>query len=325
MVLHQPKLIITINYGTEPLEIRLIRCAHRHNIRTLSIIPSWDNLTSKGIIGVKPKFLSVWNTIMKDEALKLYNFHESNVFVNGALQFDVYFKKFSEHKYLNILKNIGLDINKPFIVIGTITPLYFPHNFEVVKILNEAVNTGKLPKNLQIVVRLHPQVIRDSVYGENLSQYHSYASLNKRIKLSIPKILSWGGISPPDSEDSLVLKALLKYCNVCIIPASTLAIDACLLNAPVIGIGFDGLQEKLYKNSIRRMYNFTHYSKLISLGGITIAENTSSLIVEIKKYLKDKSRHSEQRSKIAKTYYEKADGLSWKRIASTINQLSKDV
>ena len=71
-------------------------------------------------------------------------------------------------------------------------------------------------------------------------------------------------------------------------PASTLAIDACALGAPVIGVGFDGHQTKPYNQSVRRTFDFTHYRRIVELGGLRIAESKEMLIAEINAYLHDR-------------------------------------
>ena len=54
-----PKVLVTANCGTETFEVRRLRCAHRHAVPSLAIIPSRDNLSSRGVIGEKPKHLAV--------------------------------------------------------------------------------------------------------------------------------------------------------------------------------------------------------------------------------------------------------------------------
>jgi hypothetical protein len=321
----RPKVVITANYGTEALEVRLLRAARRHGVPSLAVIPSWDNLSSKGVIGENPRHLSVWNAIMRHEAMTLYDFTDDAVHVCGGLQFDLYARPRPPLERDEILRRIGVDPQKPFLMVGTITPRYFPYNIAVIDIINEAVMNGQLPRDLQIVVRLHPQVVNDQHFGDNLDQYRERAAKFDRIKLSVPKVMRWGGITPPTPEDSFELMSILQLAAVAVIPASTLAIDACALGAPVIGVGFDGHESKPYLQSVRRMFDFTHYHRIVELGGLRIAESKEMLIAEINAYLKDRSRDADGRARIVASHLGALDGNSWQRILAIVQRLAAPI
>jgi hypothetical protein len=318
----RPRIVITANYGTEPFEVRFLRSAHRHGVPSLAVIPSWDNLSSKGVIGENPRHLSVWNNIMLDEAISLYGFRASAIHVCGGLQFDRYAIGVSEAERDRVLERIGIDPRRPFVVIGTITPRYFPNNIDIVDILSDAVADGRLPAELQIVVRLHPQAIDGSYFSDNLDAYRERAAADPRIKLSIPRVMRWGGITPPTPEDTTELMTLLQRAVACIIPGSTLAIDACALGTPVIGIGFDGHESKPYRYSVRRMLDFTHYRRITVLGGMRIAESKEMLIAETRAYMDDRSRDAEGRERIVSSHLGRVDGLAWQRILGIVEQLT---
>ena len=314
-------LLITANYGTESFEVRLLRAARRHGVPSLALIPSWDNLSSKGVIGENPRHLAVWNAIMREEAISLYGFKAGAIHVCGGLQFDLYARSRPPQETHAILERLRIDSRSPFVVIGTITPRYFANNVDIVDIVNDAVVAGRLPADLQIVVRLHPQVVDDPHFGDNLDQYRERAARHSRIKLSIPRVLSWGTLRPPTPEDGAELMTLLQLAAVAVMPASTLAIDACALGAPVIGIGFDGYETKPYAQSVRRTFDFTHYRRLVAHGGLRIAESKDTLIEEIAAYLRNRTRDQPGRESIVASHLGQVDGLSWQRVLGVVNQI----
>lgn len=318
----RPSVVITANYGTEPFEVRLLRAAHRRRIPSLAIVPSWDNLSSKGVIGENPRHLAVWNRIMLDEAVSLYGFRNSDVHIVGGLQFDLYAAERSAQERDEVLQRLQIDPRHPFVVIGTITPRYFANNIDIVDIVNEAVIDGRLPADLQIVVRLHPQVVDDRHFGDDLGPYRQRAAEHSRIKLSIPRVLRWGRMTPPTPQDGVELRTLLEMAAVSVMPASTLAIDACALGSPVIGVGFDGHQTKPYHQSVRRTFDFTHYRRIVVEGGLRIAESKEQLISEIAAYLADRSRDQEGRAKIVASHLVQVDGGAWQRVLDIVDRLS---
>ena len=319
----KPEVIITANYGTESFEVRLLRAAHRHGVPTVAIIPSWDNLSSKGVIGENPRHLAVWNSIMREEAISLYGFKEGAIHICGGLQFDLYASQRPASERDLILQRLGIDLRHPFVVIGTITPRYFANNVDMVDIVNRAVMDGRLPSNLQIVVRLHPQVVAHAHFGDDLEQYRERAAAHGRIKLSIPRILRWGSITPPSPEDGAELMTLLQHAAAAIMPASTLAIDACALGTPVIGIGFDGYESRPYQQSVRRMFDFTHYRRIVAQGGLRIAGSQDMLVSELSAYLHDRARDSEGRARIVASQLGTADGRAWSRVLSVVEKVTE--
>jgi hypothetical protein len=317
----QPNLVLTANYGTDGFEVRLLRAAKRFQLPSLAIIPSWDNLSSKGIIGENPQALIVWNEIMRNEAIRLHGFRSDQVHICGGLQFDHYAGAPSATRRSEVLQDLKIDADKPWIVVGTITPKYFAKNIEVVELLNEAVTDGRLAKELQIVVRLHPQVVDDPVFGDNLGEYLKLAALSPNIKLSIPRVLRWGSIVPPSPEDTFELMILLQGASAAIMPASTLAIDACALGCPVVGIGFDGREQLPYEQSVRRTFDFTHYQRLVEQGGLRISESPEQMVAEVKAYMQDRARDAEGRDRIVQSHLTSLDGQAWSRVLLVAQEL----
>ena len=318
----KPAIVITANYGTEGLEIRLLRAAHANGIPTFSIVPSWDNLSSKGVIGEKPRKLAVWNKIMAQEASALYGFHPEDVRAVGGLQFDRYAQEISSEASREVLKSLGLNLTDPYIVIGTITPNYFPHNLEIIDMLIMAILEGRLPADLQILVRLHPQVVGDPVYGDDLEAYRARAAKYSFLKLSIPIVYDWGVIRPPAADDVNQLAVILSNAAAAIMPASTLALDSCVLGCPIIGIGFDGFETKPYEKSVRRTFDFTHYRRIVLEGGIRIAESHSQLLEEILSYLNNRERDRPGREKTISSHLYYRDGKAWQRILEMIYEIT---
>lgn len=318
---NKPAMLLCANYGTEAFEVRLLRAAHRQRVPSFSIIPSWDNLSSKGVIGENPSHLVVWNDIMKNEAISLYGFAPNTVHVCGGLQFDIYSDGPTDAERSAVFRRLDINAACPFVVVGTITPRYFAKNVEIVEILDKAVACGRLPRDLQIVVRLHPQVVDDPVFGDNLDQYHDLVASSPRVRLSIPRVLRWGRITPPAPDDGIELMCLLEGAAASIMPASTLAIDACALGSPVIGIGFDGWEALPYDQSVRRTFDFTHYKRLVALGGLRIAESADQMVAEIQAYLRDRTCDLEGRQRVVETHLGNLDGQAWLRVLNVAQKL----
>ena len=83
---------------------------------------------------------------------------------------------------------------------------------------------------------------------------------------------------------------------MCINASSTLCLDACMLDRPVINIGFDGWQDLPYEKSARRGLDYIHMRKLLSLGGVRLARSFTELQNHINAYLNDPGLDHEGRN-----------------------------
>lgn len=311
-------VVITANYGTEPVESRLIRAAARAGVPTVALVPSWDNLSSKGVIGAMPDHLVVWNETMRQEALSLYDFRQDQIHICGALQFD---------HHLQAAKAPPAPIpypvpeGAPLLVYATITPKYFRYNIEVVEQLLAQVANGGLPRDTHIVVRLHPQVLYDPVFGDDLDGYRRLEADNPHVHLSVPDVSTWGPVKAPTFADFNELISLLRRADAILAPASTVAIDAAAVDTPMIGLGFDGAHTLPYERSVRRTFDFTHYVSLMRHGAVELADTPAAVSELFAAYRSDPARKSAARRAVVEHILTFPDGHAARRAMSAIDRL----
>ena len=65
----------------------------------------------------------------------------------------------------------------------------------------------------------------------------------------------------------------LCHADVVVNVASTISIEACIFDTPVVNINFDGPAESPYVTSARRYYSFTHYVNITSRGAVRVAQS----------------------------------------------------
>jgi hypothetical protein len=69
----------------------LVKAARELDLRTLMLVWSWDNLSSKAALHEHPDHLLVWNEIQVDEAERLHGLPRERVHALGAPSFDDFF------------------------------------------------------------------------------------------------------------------------------------------------------------------------------------------------------------------------------------------
>jgi len=78
-------------------------------------VHSWDNLTSKEAIQVRPDRLFVWNRTQLKEAVSLHNMPASRVAVTGGMRFAKFFGAAPDSSREEFCESVGLDPAKPLI------------------------------------------------------------------------------------------------------------------------------------------------------------------------------------------------------------------
>ena len=73
-------------------EIEYIQAARALEIRTVAIVLSWDNLTTKGTFHIIPDAVFVWNEALAEEATRLHDVPQDKTYVTGAPVFDFWFE-----------------------------------------------------------------------------------------------------------------------------------------------------------------------------------------------------------------------------------------
>lgn len=313
-----PALLVTGTPGTEHLDALLLRAARRLRIPTLCVVLSWDNLTSKGHMAVRPDRLVVWNERMRQEAVDLHDYRPDQVDVAGVAHFDVYARPEQQLSRAAVCQRLGLDPARKILVFGTVSPFLFRYNLEVAELLARAVASGRISQPSQLVVRLHPQSI-SGIYADDLEAYRAlqgrYPAL---VALDLPQVINSGLQWALPDDEMIWLASLLRWADVSLTVGSTLAIDAALCDTPVIGVAFDGLQSLPYPRSIRRAYDYTHYKPLVETGGLRLAETEEQMIELVNRYLADPALDQEGRAAIVREQAWKMDGHSGERVAGLI-------
>jgi hypothetical protein len=93
------------------------KAARSLGIPTVLTVPSWDNLTNKGLIQICPERVIVWNAIQEREAAEMHGVPGDRVCKTGAQLFDQWFEMTPSVNKVRFCARVGgLDPSKPIIL-----------------------------------------------------------------------------------------------------------------------------------------------------------------------------------------------------------------
>ncbi len=327
---YQPALVITATPGFDSWEAEIILSAKKLKIPTVAINASWDNPTTNAKHIRKTDYLIAWNDIIKKEVLEIHRYLPDKIFVSGTPRFDPYFDR-SDSKNSNtselsenkdglelfewnsdisnhipsreeFLKSKGLNPAYKTIFHTTVTKAY-PFQKKYIRDLIR-LREDKIIPYVNLFIRIHPLDVYDH-YKEFLNT--SDLCIDPAGKYTDGKVeMNYG--------DLLNLKYSLKYTDLNINYASTISIEACIFDKPIINIG--------YIDRFALAYQFNHYRPIYESGAVRLAKTDEDLPKLINLYLDNPKLDGEARRRIVASHVRYTDGLSYKRSVDFLAQIT---
>ena len=306
--------VIFVTYPFSFYTYPVVRRGKKMNIPMIAYVPSWDNLTSKWEVPVKFDQLIVWNKIMQNEAIEFLNYKSSQVKICGVPQFDLHHDSSLIRDRKKFIQSFGGNPDKNIIVYATGTKQLSDIEPNIVEIIQTAIEENKLHKPCQLLLRVHPR--RSTSDFQNVIE-------KPDVFLQIPgkssnEFIESGYHWKSDIEDYGILSNTLFHSDVMINVASTITIESCIFDTPVINIAFDTDQDINSFKSVKRHFQYSHYMHLLNSNGVKIARSSDELLNNINDYLDDPGLDSDGRARIVESQCYKIDGQSSERLLKYI-------
>jgi hypothetical protein len=282
---------------------------------------SWDNITSKGTPLMMPASFISWGPIMTEEMMTLYHFPRERIYECGVPHFDVYAQ--TEHFILRevVLQRLGLPPTQPYLFYGMVAPYSAPRELDVITWLVEKIRARAFATPCSLVIRPHPQTIR-GIYAHDREELARLQALTgPYVALDMPPVLSEQLAWDLPKSDMYTLASLLAGSAMCLSVGSTLCLEACIVDCPVISVGFDGAEELPYDLSARRGLDFIHIKKMLALGGVRVARSFADLEAHINTYLREPHLDRDKRAYTAAQECGPCDGRAAERVAAALASL----
>lgn len=306
---YKPQAIYTPNMISHE-DMRIIKGARRYKVMVIGMMKSWDNITSKAFVAMRPDWFIAQNEIIKKEMVKYLDFPENKIYVTGWPQFDIYTNKNIYQGREVFCKKLGLDVNKKIILYCGAGLMIAPYDIEVLNMLIRSIEQKKIRYDVQILFRLHPKY---SSAEESLDK-NTLVIVDRPGGNNLGKLSYWEF----EEDDILHLANSLYHSDVVICTASTMNIESAIFDKPVVNPAFDGDHKLPPSLSVSRRYKYDHQLNINNTNGIKIAYSDEEFIQYLNDYLDDPKIDSDGRCKIVEEQCSKLDGLAGQRIAEFI-------
>lgn len=311
---YSPALVFATD-AFHPVDNRLLHEAALRAIKIISMVRSWDNLTTKGPLRVVPDMLVVSNTIMKEQAVREHHMSPDRVVPVGIPFHDRYIGG-PKHSREEFMRSISADPRKKIVLYAAMGDRFFRCNTfdrDLIEMLSEM-----LPDTHQLLVRYPPA---DSVTLEGLQTKKNVLFERAGVQFSQKSNVFNKNELGPEDDDHLI--DTLYYSDVVVSITTTLLLDAVLCDRPTVVVDFDVQNRAWKKGSASRVLEYIHMQAFLKSGGVAIAKTPDELCSALFEYIKNPARDHEGRMRVRAEQAYIYDGHASERLFAVVHKMFK--
>lgn len=311
----RPSFVFNASHVHSNVAMQAVHAARRLEIPTGAFIFSWDNLTSQGRIMPTYDSFLVWNESIRRDLLDIYpSIQPEQVSVTGTPQFDFHFRPEFYWSRQEFCARTGADPTRPIVLYSTGMANHMPGEPSIVAGIARMLRQFPTQNRPQLMVRVYPKDLS--------GRFLHMREVNPDVLFpDIPWDKAW---LTPKPEDAYLLTNMLRHAAVGINVASTVTLELCMFDKPVINIGYNppGLSDSDLE--YRRYYEFDHYRPVVESGAVRVAWTEDQLRDLLARALNNPGEDSENRRKlIGRMFGNSLDGRAASRVARQLVALAQ--
>jgi hypothetical protein len=257
--------------------------AKKLGIPVFSFIPSWDNITTKSRFVFKSDFYAVWSEEQKKQLNNYYPYTKnSQVFVVGAPQYDVFINNSYDTSQLEFFKKNNLVLDLPVILYALGSPNFIKSEFETCRqFLEASLKSGSI-EDFQVLIRPHPNKDSNNFIKD-------LVAIHKNIHVQTTTISGIEVEQRSQTEMDIVdWIETFKFSDVLVNLSSTCIFDAAYFQKPIININFDHSEKGSYDSFIKEINaTWLHLRPVFETGALYNVNSIPELSETVKVALKN--------------------------------------
>lgn len=305
--------ILVLGIGTHGAEHELILTwwARHNGVSTVHMIANYDHLTIKGFRGVPVERLLVWGPVMRSDAIELHAIPEEKIRIIGSVRYDgLGRQKFADRE--TFLRTCGLDPDKRTILFAGAL-----HEFQYYEMLEIFEELRQEDDTIQLILRIYPDKIFMALpYVKPLIHYASTVP-GVYVSVADPNYRAGRKDKPvPEIEENELMHAL-KYTDVVVNLYSTIALEACYFDKPVVYILYYPIWADAWvRPPVYFDWGLALHNRRMAASGIArMASNRKELIAGIYDALDHPEAASVQRKRVVELELGSMDWKACERLA----------
>jgi hypothetical protein len=273
----KPNLVLNLHQRA-PLASPIISAAKELDIKTATVIFSWDNVPKARLINRYDVYFA-WSKIMKDQLSLLYpEIDKNKIKVTGSPQFEFYFEgkyKLTKEVFFN---KYNLDIKKKTICFSGDDEMTSPFDHIYFRDLCESVAKFSEKDRPQIIFRRCP-VDFSNRYDDTLEKYSSFVvQIKPDWNIDKNSNNSFSLIYPAYNDIGILVNTCL-HSDLVINLGSTMAHDFAVYNKPCLYLNYNPVKENNW--NVDDIYKFEHFKSMDGLNAVGWVNNKKDFFEKI--------------------------------------------
>lgn len=309
----RPSLVFNGSHVHSLPAIHVMHAARQLRIPTAAFIFSWDNLTSQGRILPRYDYYLVWSEAIRQQLLGIYDaVRPEQVLVTGTPQFDFHLRPELYWSRQEFCRRVGANPDRPIVLYSTGTANHMP---------GEPLIVERVADLLATMTDLGPPQLLVRVYAKDLTG--RFEDLKRRRPDILMPRVDWNPRwFTPEPSDGPMFTNTLRHCALGINVASTISLELCLFDKPVVNVGYNAPGFSPFPDFIR-YYDFDHYKPVAQSGAVDLVTAEADLEKAVRDALTNPEGRSAARRGLVERFFEgRWDGRSGSRVAECLAELA---
>jgi hypothetical protein len=310
----QPTLVFNASHVHSAIAVQAVQAAQWLGIPTATFLFSWDNLTSQGRVVPPYDHYFVWNERIADDLLRIYGriIRPEQVYVTGTPQFDAHFRPEFRMSRAEYCARVGADPARPIVLYSTGMPNPMFGEPRIVEGIAAMVRSMPAPRP-QLLVRIYPK--------DQTGRFDEIKRRNPDVLFPpVPWEASW---LTPMPDDTPLLTNTLRHAAVGINAASTVSLELCMFDKPVLNVGYNPPGMDIRPWDYARFYKFDHYRPVVDSRAVSVAWSEPEMATLLANALAEPAQQSRERRALISTMFGTSlDGKCGERVADQLIQLA---
>ncbi len=308
---YKPDLVLVGDLFGEA-DVLFLRNAKKHGIRTAGMVRSWDNTTTKGILRNIPDRIIANSVTIQRELRVFHRVSEARVSVVGLPQFDSWISGPTLSRDV-FFSQMGINPSKRLILFAPAGDVLSDTDWQVCQLLKDAIAHARLPDDIVILVRNHPQHPAD--FTRFIPDEH-FIMENPGTR-TLQGNYKGATLNPSENDH---LRNSIFYSEIVMYVATSIGLDATVYDKPQIIVSFDGWETRPYVRSVNRYNREDCLGRMVDSGGTKVVESFGELVRALNVYLQDPSLDHSGRIQAMRDHMHALDGKASERIADAIRK-----
>lgn len=298
----------------------LLWAAERRHLPLLTSILSFDNLTTRPPLPTTFDRYIVWNRYNRDEVLRTHpTVGADAVAVTGPAQFDFYADPSWVEPAETWRARVGLAPGERSILYGAGPLSVAPHEDQYVDDLVAALEDGRLPADVRVVLRRHPT--------DPPGRWERFAS-SPVVRSDDPGPVGTTDLRPGQADmgrhQVVDLCSALAHTEVHVNVSSTMTLDGACFDKPQIGPAYDRRGRRRHRRRAIDLYRREHFLPIVASGGLELSRRPEELIEQVASALADPGRLAAERRAMVAAICTQVDGHATERVADEVARFLDD-